>query len=91
MKRILIELDDACVRDLERVAPVKERKRAEFVRLAVRRAVDLALDRRTEQAYRAQPMAGDSTPSDLAGWDEQNALAKPAVARKTPRRGHHAA
>jgi predicted transcriptional regulator len=91
MKRILIELDDACARDLERVAPAKERKRAEFVRLAVRRAIDLSLDRRTEQAYQAQPLAGGVTPGDLVGWDEQNELAKPAVARKKPSRGNHAA
>ena len=91
MKRILIEIDDACARDLERVAPARERKRAEFIRLAVRRAIDLSLDRRTEQAYQAQPTAGDLTPSDLVGWDEENALAKPAVARKKPRGGNRAA
>jgi hypothetical protein len=51
-----------------------ERKRVERIRLAVRRAIDLSLDRRTEHAYRAQPMAGGLVPSDLLGWDEQNAL-----------------
>ena len=72
MKRILIELDDACARDLERVAPARERRRAEFVRLAIRHAIDLALDRRTQQAYQTQPlMAGDVTPGDLVGWDER--------------------
>jgi predicted transcriptional regulator len=91
MKRILIELDDACARDLERVAPAKERKRAEFVRLAIRRAIDLSLDRRTEQAYRAQPLAGDVSPDDLVSWDEQNALAKPASSRKKPSRKRRAA
>ena len=82
MKRILIELDDACARDLERVAPTRERRRAEFVRLAIRLAIDVALDRLTKQAYEAQPLPGDSTPGDLVGWDEQNTLAKPAVGRK---------
>ena len=53
MKSILVELDDRCARDLERVAPVKERMRAEFIRLAVRRAVDLALDRATAEIGRA--------------------------------------
>jgi hypothetical protein len=91
MKRILIELDDACARDLEHVAPVRERKRAEFVRLAIRRAIDLALDRLTRQAYETEPLAGDVMPGDLVGWDEQNALAKPAVARKKPSRRNRAA
>lgn len=91
MKRILIELDDACARDLERVAPARERKRAEFVRLAIRRAIDLSLDRRTEQAYRAQPLAGDVTEGDLVGWDQQNELARPATSRKRPSRRNRAA
>jgi predicted transcriptional regulator len=87
MKRILIEIDDACARDLERVAPARERKRAEFVRFAIRCAIDLALDRRTRQAYAAQPLPGDVTPGDLVGWDEQNALAKPvATPKKASRR-----
>ena len=51
MKRMLIEIDDRSARDLERVAPAKERKRAEFVRLAIRRALDLALERSTKGAY----------------------------------------
>ncbi len=75
MQRILVELDDRCARDLERVAPAKKRMRAEFVRLAIRHAIDRALDRATEQAYRAQPLADDVTPADLLGWDEHNALA----------------
>lgn len=91
MKRILIELDDACARDLERVAPTRERRRAEFVRLAIRLAIDVALDRLTKQAYEAQPLPGDATPGDLVGWDEENALAKPAAARKKPGRRKRAA
>ena len=86
MKRILIELDDACARDLERVAPARERKRAEFLRYAIRRAIDSTLDRRTQQAYEAQPLPGGLTPGDLVGWDQENALAKPAAARKKPSR-----
>ena len=79
MKRILIELDDTVARDLERVAPAKTRRRAEFVRIAIRRAIDLALDRMTEQAYRERPLAEEVTQADLVGWDDQNALAKPAT------------
>lgn len=85
MKKILVDLDDRCARDLERVAPTKKRMRAEFVRLAIRHAIDLALDRGTEQAYRARPIAGEITPADLLGWDEHNTLAVPP---RTPARGH---
>ena len=90
MKQILLELDDACARDLERVAPAGKRVRADFIRLALRRAIDLALDRSTELAYRRAPLSNELTAADLTGWDEQNRLAKPA-ARKTKRRSKKAA
>jgi hypothetical protein len=82
MKQILIAIDDRTNRELERVAPVEKRMRAEFIRLAIWRAIDVARDRATERAYRAQPLASGLTPADLAGWDEQNALAKPVVRSK---------
>ncbi len=85
MKQILVELDDRCARELERVAPAKKRQRAEFVRLAIRRAIDLALDRASEAAYRAAPVSGELRAADLEGWDEKNALARPAVAAKRRR------
>jgi hypothetical protein len=85
MKRILIELDDRCARDLERVAPAKTRLRAEFIRLALRRAIDLAIDRDTEAAYQKHAVAGESLGQDLAGWDLENKLARPPVSFKKAR------
>lgn len=85
MKQILVEIDDRCAKDLERVAPVRDRKRAEFIRLAIRHAIDLALDRTTDLAYRAAPFEGGDgglMPGDLDGWDEHNTLAEPARAQK---------
>src|SRR4029077_21018856 len=81
MKQILIEVDDRSARELERLAPSRERKRAEFIRLAIRRAIDLALDRATEAAYRDQPLADEIEAADRLGWDENNALARPARRR----------
>jgi hypothetical protein len=81
-----VELADRCARDLERVAPARSRMRAEFVRRAIRRAIDLALDRATGEAYLLHPLAGDWAASDLAGWDGDNRLAslsKTARPRKT--------
>jgi hypothetical protein len=83
MKQILVDLDDRCARDLERVAPAKKRMRAEFVRLAIRHAIDVALDRGTAEAYRARPLVGERTPDDLLGWDPDNELAQPA---RSPRK-----
>lgn len=90
MKRILIEIDDRCASDLARVAPTKKRMRAEFIRLALRRAIDAALDRTTEAAYRARPLTEGFTSADLLGWDEDNELAKPALAATRARRGRGA-
>ena len=89
MKKILIDLDDRCARDLERVAPATKRLRAEFVRLAIRRAIDLALDRATEEAYRVKPLPEGVLGGDRLGWDPDNALAGPASnpAMAHPRRG----
>jgi hypothetical protein len=85
MKQILIEIDDRCARELARVAPAKKRVRAEFIRLALRRAIDLALDRETEEAYRARPLGEELTPADLVGWDTDNELAEPAASPKKAR------
>src|SRR5208283_4865888 len=68
MKQILIEIDDRCARDLERVASAKNRQRSEFVRLAIRSALDRALDRYTEEAYRLQPLPEGWTARDTQGW-----------------------
>jgi hypothetical protein len=85
MKQILLEIDERCARDLERVAPTGKRIRAEFIRLALRRAIDLALDRETEQAYLEAPLAPGLQPEDMRGWDEQNLLARRSRSPRTRR------
>jgi hypothetical protein len=79
MKKVLIEIDDRCARDLERIAPAAERLRAEFIRRAIQRAVDIALDRVTEEAYRRHPLDGEVTAADLVGWDDRNQLRQPGA------------
>jgi predicted transcriptional regulator len=86
MKHILVELDDRCARDLERVAPAKKRMRAEFVRLAIRQAIDLALEGATARAYLARPLALEAAPADLVGWDPHNELARASGVPKGARR-----
>jgi hypothetical protein len=86
MKKILIELDDRCARDLNRIAPPKKRVRAEFIRLAIRSAIDHVIDRTTANAYHEHPLGGELSAADLVGWDEHNQLAAPASSRaKKPR------
>jgi hypothetical protein len=85
MKNILIEIDDRMARELERVAPTRKRMRAEFVRLAIRSALDRALDRATEAAYAEKPLASGFGAGDLAGWDDQNELAVAASRGKKAR------
>ncbi len=85
-KKILIELDDRCARDLERVAPAKKRMRVEFIRHAVQHAIDVALDRATERAYRSQPLEERPSGLDVTGWDPDNVLRRPAEKpRRAPR------
>jgi predicted transcriptional regulator len=55
MKQILIEIEDELASRLERVAPGRSRRRSEFVRAAIRKALwDLEEDL-TAEAYRRMP------------------------------------
>jgi len=55
MKSLLVLLDDPTYRALNRVAPAAKRRRAEFVRTAIRKAIREAEEERTRQAYLEQP------------------------------------
>ena len=54
-KQVIVELDDATAQELEAVAPSRARKRSDFVRQALRRAIDAALEQRMAAAYGKQP------------------------------------
>jgi metal-responsive CopG/Arc/MetJ family transcriptional regulator len=55
MKPLLVHLDEPTFEALSRVAPAAQRKRAEFVRAAIRKAVREAEEERTRSAYARQP------------------------------------
>ena len=55
MKSFLVQLDDPTYQALNRVAPTTKRKRAEFVRAAIRKALRESAEERTRLAYLAQP------------------------------------
>lgn len=68
MKQILLELDDDMAARLDEVAPARSRRRSEFIRAAIRRALADAQEHATEQAYRRHP---DSEPAylDASAWE----------------------
>ena len=64
MKPLLIQLDEQTLAALNRVAAPGKRKRSEFVRDAIRKAIRRAEYRVIREAYRKQP---DSV-SDADDW-----------------------
>ena len=55
MKSVLIQLDEQTLLALNRVAAPGKRKRSEFIRQAIRKAVRNAEYRAMRDAYRRQP------------------------------------
>jgi len=55
MKALLIRLDDSTFQGLARVASAAKRRRSQFVREAIRRAVREAEYARIREAYLAKP------------------------------------
>ena len=64
MPSILIELDEATLRALDRVAPAARRKRTQFVRDAVKAAIRKQEFAAIREAYRKQPDAA----ADADDW-----------------------
>jgi predicted DNA-binding protein len=79
MKQVLIEVDDDTAHRLERVAPARSRRRSEFIRAAIRKALAEVEEQRTAEAYRQQP---DTDPAylDPSVWEP------PARYRKSDKR-----
>jgi predicted transcriptional regulator len=68
-RQIIVELDEGTARELERIAPSRARKRSEFVRRAVRQALDAEAERRMADAYRTQPDDGEPQVVDPEAWE----------------------
>lgn len=80
MQQVIIELDDATVERLNKVAPPKQRKRSEFIREAIRRALNERLEAEMERAYREVP--DDFEPPMIAEtWEKP----RPARRKKSRR------
>jgi Arc/MetJ-type ribon-helix-helix transcriptional regulator len=86
MKQLIVELDDATARALERVAPARRRMRSEFIREAIRRALDRLEADRMEAAYRKTPQDPDDDYFDPAEWGDAAPPPPSAPARRRARR-----
>jgi len=71
MKPLLIELDDEMVEKLEQVAPGRSRRRSDFIRMAVRRALWELEERATAEAYGRQPDSAADTDVDPDVWERR--------------------
>ncbi len=55
MSQVLIHFDEETLRAIDRIAPAAKRKRADFIRQAVRDAIFRYETERMREAYRQQP------------------------------------
>ena len=69
MKQVLIEFDDETLARLERVVPSRLRRRSQFIRTAVNRALWELEERATAAAYRRLPDAPADAYQDAAVWE----------------------
>jgi predicted transcriptional regulator len=69
MKQLLIEIDEEMATRLERVAPTRSRRRSDFIRDAIRRALWELEERATAQAYARQPDSVREAYLDATVWE----------------------
>ncbi len=66
MPQVLVQFESATLEAIDRIAPAAKRKRADFIRKAVKDAIFLYEQKRMREAYRLQPdSAGDADIWDL--------------------------
>jgi metal-responsive CopG/Arc/MetJ family transcriptional regulator len=73
MKQILIEIEDDVAAQLEQVAPGRSRRRSEFIRTAIRRALWELEEKATAEAYRRYPDAASNAYVDASVWEPKPA------------------
>lgn len=81
MKQILVQLDDRTAEQLEAAVPARSRKRSEFIRQAIAKALLELAEHRTRAAYARDP--DDRAGFDAAEWaDAGEALRRPRRRRR---------
>ena len=68
MKSLLVEVDDELASRLERVAPARSRRRSEFVRTAILKALWEVEEQATAESYARQPDSLDAA-FDPTVWE----------------------
>jgi predicted transcriptional regulator len=69
MKQLIIEVDDKLAAGLEKVAPSRSRRRSEFIRYAIRRALWDLEEQQTAEAYRKLPDSETEVYLDPNVWE----------------------
>jgi metal-responsive CopG/Arc/MetJ family transcriptional regulator len=69
MKQLLIEIDDELAAKLEKVAPVRSRRRSDFIRCAMRQALWDLEEQKTAEAYKQQPDSESEVYLDPRVWE----------------------
>jgi predicted transcriptional regulator len=80
MKQLLIEVEDDVAAKLEAAAPGRSRRRSEFVRMAIRRALWELEEAATAEAYKRQPDSASDAYVDSSAWEP-----RPRPRRRTRR------
>ncbi len=71
MAAVMIEVDDEVLERLERVGPGRSQRRAEFITMAIRKALWELEEQATAEAYGRQPDSADEAYVDPATWEPQ--------------------
>ena len=79
MRAVLIELDNDVAAQLERVAPGRSRRRSDFIRTAIRRALWELEEQATADAYRRQPDSAITASIDPRVWEPASTPARKRV------------
>jgi predicted transcriptional regulator len=69
MKQLLVEIDEETAARLESVAPSRSRRRSDFVRAAIRRALWELEERGTAEAYSRTPDSAPDAYLDARVWE----------------------
>jgi hypothetical protein len=69
MKQILVEIDDETAGALEKVAPSRSRRRSEFIRIAIRRALWQLEEQTTRDAYLRTPDGQTDVYAEPQAWE----------------------
>lgn len=82
MKQVIIEMDEGLATQLERVAPSRSRKRSEFIRAAIRKALWELEESATKAAYVREPQNPEDDYGDAREWDDMAQSTKPSARRQ---------